>query len=253
MWELKKFGKLPELKDPVLVEGLPGIGNVGKIVTDFLIEQLKAKKIYDFHGISIPHSVFVNEKNLVELPKLELYAYKNKRGRDLLLLSGDIQPLSEHACYDFCKAVLDVCDQLGCKEIITLGGIGLKQIPEEPKVYCTGTHKSYVKEFSKKTGVSDKLYGIVGPIVGVSGVLVGLAGREKKKGIALLVETYGHPLYLGVKAAQEVLKVLKKYLRVSVDLKLLDVEIAEFEEEMLERTKSVQIPGQPQVDTRYIQ
>jgi len=255
MWTAIKTGKVPELKNPILVEGLPGIGNVGKLVTDFMIEQLDAKRIYEFQGISIPHSVFVNEKNLVELPKLELYAKKNAQGRDLLLLAGDIQPLSEHACYDFCKTVLNVCTELGCNEIITLGGIGMKQIPKEPKMYCTGTHKKFLRDFSKRTGVSDKLYGIVGPIVGVSGVLIGLAGRENKKGIALLVETYGHPMYLGVTAAREVLKTLKKYLRIKLNLKMLDVEIAEFEEEMVARTKKIPLPQDQtsRVDTGYIQ
>ena len=28
------------IRNPVLIEGLPGIGNVGKIVVDFLIDQL---------------------------------------------------------------------------------------------------------------------------------------------------------------------------------------------------------------------
>ncbi|MEM4055454.1 MAG: PAC2 family protein, partial [Thermoplasmatales archaeon] len=34
-----------KLKNSVLLVGLPGIGNVGKISADFLIENLKAKKL----------------------------------------------------------------------------------------------------------------------------------------------------------------------------------------------------------------
>ena len=30
----------PQLKDPILVEGLPGVGNVGKLAADHLVEQL---------------------------------------------------------------------------------------------------------------------------------------------------------------------------------------------------------------------
>ena len=52
-WEIKKISKAPELKNPVLIEGLPGIGNVAKIATDFLVHEMKAKKIYEFFGISI--------------------------------------------------------------------------------------------------------------------------------------------------------------------------------------------------------
>ncbi len=227
-----------QLKNPVLIEGLPGIGNVGKVTADFIIDQLKAKKIFEFHGRSIPHSVFVTEKNLVELPRIELFAVKAKH-RDILILAGDVQPLSEEACFEFCELVLHVCKDLGCKDIIALGGIGLKQVPKNPKVYCTGTEKATVQAFVKATGVSNKLYGVVGPIIGVSGVIVGLAGREKMANIALLAETFGHPMYLGIKGAKELLKVLNDYLKLKLNLKQLDDDIAELEEEMLTRGSDI--------------
>jgi proteasome assembly chaperone (PAC2) family protein len=233
-WTAIAQRKLAKLNKPILVEGLPGIGNVGKVATDFIIDKLNAKKVYDFQGTSIPHSVFVNEHNLVELPRIELYLAK-AGGRDILLLAGDVQPITEDSCYEFCDKILEVCDTLGCEDIIALGGIGLKQIPKAPKIYCTGTAKKPVQDFCKNTGATNKLYGIVGPIVGVSGVLVGLAGRQGKSAIAVLAETYGHPMYLGVKGARELLRVLNKHLKLKLDLKQLDAEIEELEEEMLAR------------------
>ena len=37
----KKFTGDMKLKNPILVEGLPGIGNVGKLAVDFMIDDLK--------------------------------------------------------------------------------------------------------------------------------------------------------------------------------------------------------------------
>ena len=34
----------PKLKNPILIEGLPGVGNVGKIAVDFLIDKFEATK-----------------------------------------------------------------------------------------------------------------------------------------------------------------------------------------------------------------
>lgn len=73
-----------KMKDPVLIEGLPGIGNVGKIAVDFLVENLKAKAIVEIRSHHFPHSVFVNEDNLIDLPVLMLY-HKKIRGKDFLL------------------------------------------------------------------------------------------------------------------------------------------------------------------------
>ena len=67
MWKFTSIGKRPKLKDPILIAGLPGIGNVGKIAADFLIDNLGARKIYDIFSHSFPNSVFVGEDNLIEL------------------------------------------------------------------------------------------------------------------------------------------------------------------------------------------
>ncbi|MBN2112215.1 PAC2 family protein [Candidatus Woesearchaeota archaeon] len=236
-WVVKQIGKKPKLNSPIFVEGLPGIGNVGKVVADFMIEKMKAKKLYEFHSAAFPHSVFVNEDNLVELPKIEIY-YKTLKGKhDLLFLAGDIQPIDEESCYKFADKVLDLCEEYKVKEIITLGGIGLQNIPKKPIVYCTGNGKKIVEKYKKGTGINEKLYGVVGPIVGVTGILLGLSKPREIPAIALLAETFGHPMYLGVKGAREVLKVLNKKLGLNINLKDLDKEIATLEEEMLKRTE----------------
>ena len=42
----KKFESKLKLNKPIFIEGLPGIANVGKIAVDFMIDELKAKKLY---------------------------------------------------------------------------------------------------------------------------------------------------------------------------------------------------------------
>ncbi|MEK6960073.1 MAG: PAC2 family protein [Nanoarchaeota archaeon] len=239
-WNLKEAGKIPALKNPVLIEGLPGIGNVGKVAIDFMIEELKAVKIYDFLSYTFPHSVFVNEDNIVELPCIELY-YKQMGGKgpDLLLLSGDVQPIDEVSCYEFCELVLDVLKQFGGTDVITLGGIGLRAVPKKPKVYMTGSSKSAVSDYKKGLNVDDKLYGVVGPIVGVSGVLLGLAGRRNMRGVALLAETYGHPMYLGVKGSKEIIVALKKRFGLNLDVEKMEKDIEELEREVVKKTNEL--------------
>ncbi len=239
-WKVKQtVKKLPALKNPILIEGLPGIGNVGKVAVDFMIEELKAKKIYELFSYSLPHTVFVREDNLVELPSIEFYHVKAKTkggARDLLFLAGDIQPTTEVASYEFSETVLNLMVELKCYELIAIGGIGLQDEPQKPKVLCTGTSHKYVQEFIKGTTVSPKLYGIVGPIIGATGLLIGMAKEKNIEGVCLLAETFAHPLYLGVKGSQEVLKVLEKKLQLKMNLKALNEEIQQVEKEIMKRT-----------------
>lgn len=223
--------KRPKLDSPVLIEGLPGIGNVGKIAVDFMIEKLGAKKLYTIFSHHIPHSVFVNEENIVELPKIEIYYKKSKNKKDLLFLAGDTQPIDEPSSYSFAESLLKKVREYHCQEIITLGGIGLKEMPKEPKVYITGTSKEIVKRY-KTPKIEDQLYGEVGPIVGLSGILVGLAKRSHMDGIAVLGQTIANPLVIGVKTAREILEFLNDRFNTKLNLKYLDGEIKEMEKEL---------------------
>lgn len=231
-WDFELVSKKPLLNKPILIAGLPGIGNVGKIVIDFMIEELKAVKLYDISSYAMPNSVFVTEDNMVELPKIEMYHVKNDGGQDLLLLTGDVQPIDEESTYSFCDQLIEISKGYGLAYIITLGGIGLAELPKSSKVYCTGNDKELIAEFKKETKVNTHLYGVVGPIVGVSGLLLGLSQKKKLRAVSLLSETLGHPIYLGVKAARETLKVLCKKLNLTLDIKKLDKEIAFLDREM---------------------
>jgi len=239
MWKFTIVGKKPKLKDPVFVAGLPGIGNVGKIAADFLVETLGAKKIYDIFSYTFPNSVFVTENNLVELISLSLY-YKKVNKQDILFLAGDIQPTDEIASYEFCEDLLKILKNVGCKEIITIGGIGLGELPKKPKVYITGNSKKIVAKYKAGTSLNDKIYGVVGPIIGVSGLLLGMGAKVGIPAVCILAETFGHPMYLGVKGAREILKVLNSKLNININFKSMDKEIKEMESEILRRVSEIE-------------
>jgi len=235
-WEIKQISKT-KLKDPILIEGLPGMGNVGKIAVDFLIDALSAKKLIELSSYDLPHCVFVNEENMVELPSINIY-YKNLKNHTLLFLAGDIQPINERSCYEFCNVILDTFKKDSLREIITLGGIALPKVPSEPKVYCTGNNKKIISKY-KSNLVNTQIHGVVGPIVGVSGLLPGLAAKKEIPAIALLAETFGHPNYLGIKGARNILKILSNKLNLRLNLSELDSEINEIEKEFASKAKNI--------------
>ncbi len=230
MFKIKELKKA-NLKNPILISGLPGMGNVGKIAVDFMIDTLDAKKLFEVSSNGFPHAVFVNEENLVELPTIQFF-YKKIKNRDFLLMAGDIQPIDEKECYEFCDLVLDVFQKYKVSEIITLGGVGLQQPPKKPIVYCTSNTKEQLSNL-KKYGANPNIFGIVGPIVGVSGLLVGLAKDKNIIASALLAETFGHPAYLGINGAKAILEVISKKYNLSLDLTSLN----EKPEKSLERIK----------------
>jgi proteasome assembly chaperone (PAC2) family protein len=57
-----KDPKEVNLRDPILIEGLPGIGHVGKLVADHLVKELKAEKVVEIYSHHFPPQVMVLEQ-----------------------------------------------------------------------------------------------------------------------------------------------------------------------------------------------
>ena len=65
-----------KLNDPILIEGLPGIGNVGKIAAEYVVEKLKMEKYADIFSEYLPPQVFMDDSGVVRLVSMALYYKK---------------------------------------------------------------------------------------------------------------------------------------------------------------------------------
>jgi proteasome assembly chaperone (PAC2) family protein len=68
------------LKDPILVEGLPGVGHVGKLVADHMVEELNAEKIIEIYSPHFPPQVMVKEDGTIKQVRNEIYARQGENG-----------------------------------------------------------------------------------------------------------------------------------------------------------------------------
>lgn len=87
--------------DPVMVEGLPGVGLVGKIATDHVIEQLDMDFVATVDCEGIPRVAIYNEDDTTVQPPVRLYA---DEANDVLALQSDI-PVSRTAAREFAGCV----------------------------------------------------------------------------------------------------------------------------------------------------
>ena len=225
---VKYTSKKPKLKDPILIEGLPGIGNVGILAVEHLIETIKAKKFAELYCKDFPPQVFINTDGTVKLVNNEFYFWKAKKKNqhDLVLITGDYQGLSSQGQYELVEKILDISEEQGVKELYTLGGYGLGHDIEHPKVLCATTDKNLVKEM-KKFGAVFKKNEPGGGIVGASGLLLGLGKNRGLKGACLMGETPGY--LVDPKSAKAVLKILMKITNVTVNMSALEKKAKEIE------------------------
>jgi len=210
----------PEIKRPVLIEGLPGIGDVGKIAGTFLIEQLKATKIASIYSRFLPPQVLVTEGGLIRPMQNELYYVKlEKNDQELLILTGDYQGLTSEGQYDLTFEILKLAKSYNVKRMITLGGYGIRKILDEPRVLGAATDES-IRDEVKEYGVHFQTGHPSSGIVGASGLLLGLSKYFDMEGVCLMGETHG--FFPDPLSAKMILIVLAKLFELELDYEPLD-------------------------------
>jgi uncharacterized protein (TIGR00162 family) len=249
--EVRFVEKKPKLKNPIFIEGLPGIGNVGKLAVEHLIETMRAKKFAELYSKDFPPQVFINPDGTIKLVNNEFFYWnaKAKSQRDIVFLTGDYQGLSSQGQYELAEAILDIIQSLGVKQIFTLGGYGLGREIKEPKVLFATTDASLVKTM-KTYGAVFKKNEPGGGIIGASGLLLGLGKLRGLAGTCFMGETPGY--LVDPKSAKAVLKVLMKAVNIDVDLSRLEEKAKEIEYIAQQLNEMETITKEKPEDIRYI-
>jgi uncharacterized protein (TIGR00162 family) len=244
------FYEEPELNDPILVEGLPGVGNVGKLAAEHLLDQIEAKKFADIISKHFPPQVLVDDEGLAKLVNNEMYYSKGDGKRpDLIILVGDYQGLTPDGQYELSDNTLQIAKRYGVRMIYTLGGYGIGKMVEKPRVLGAATDRELVAEMKKRGVVFSK--GEPGSgIVGASGLLLGLGKIYDIRAVCLMGETSGY--FVDPKGAEVVLRVLADILNVEVDFSALQ-DKAEQIELITSKIKEIETPQEPKKeDLGYI-
>src|SRR6056297_3204884 len=80
----------PDLQDPVLVEGLPGVGHVGKLAAEHLLEEKESQLVRRVYSEHFPPQVSVGDDGTTDLVCAEVHAI-TADDQDMLVLTGDYQ------------------------------------------------------------------------------------------------------------------------------------------------------------------
>lgn len=215
-----------EVDDPVLVEGLPGVGHVGKLAAEHLVEELDSELVRRVHSQHFPPQVGLDEDAEATLACAEFYAVHNDE-RDLLVLVGDHQATEAVGHYRLAETFLDVAESFGVSEVLALGGVPTGEIVEEYDVIGAATANA-ARDGYLDAGVTFPGDEPEGGIVGTSGLLLGLGARRDMEATCLMGRTSGY--VVDPKSARAVLEIIESVLGVTVDFTSLEERAEEMEE-----------------------
>jgi len=215
-----------DTESPVLVEGLPGVGHVGKLVAEHLVDEFDSRLVRRIHSQHFPPQCTVGEDGTTELTSAEIYELEAD-GVETLVLTGDHQSQTIDGHYKIADRVLGIADEADVGRIYALGGVATGELVEEYGVVGAANSETLVDEMSEH-GVGFDEGEPEGGIVGVSGLLLGLGERRGFEAACLMGETSGY--LVDPKSAQAVLDVLCDALDFEVDTEQLEDRAEEMEE-----------------------
>lgn len=228
------------LKDPILIQGLPGVGNVGKLGVNHMIQELKAIYFAELYSYTFPYHVLVNNDGILRLLRNEFwFSQLSKSGgkHDVIFITGDYQSQTPEGQFTIVNMILDLAEKFKVSQIYTLGGYATGSVSKNPRVFGTATSLSLIKQL-KDEEIEINESG--GPIVGASGLLIGLGKMRGIEGACLLGETSG--FMADALSAKVVLEKLIKLVEIELDLGPLELK-AQNLTKLIDQMKQRQRPG----------
>lgn len=221
------------IKDPIVVEGFPGIGLVANIAAGQLIHELKMKYVGFVRVRTAPMAIL--HKGIAQ-PPIRVYAKDN-----LILFYSDIFIFAD-AVFDVTEAIVNWLEEHKPRIVYTLAGISVVRKSEAVTVYGVASSPQTLEEIKKH---EVQILG-EGGVTGIPGTLMTECAARKIPAICLLAETFGNRPDPG--AAAELVKLLNKFLGLSVDTSILIEEAERIEAELrklVEQMKAAKREARP--------
>lgn len=183
-----------DFDEPMLVEGLPGVGLVGKIVADHLVSTFEMTHFGSIHCEGVPAMAIYHEGNSTVRPPVRLYADAD---RDLLVLDSDV-PVSPSTASGFAACVTTWIESSAITPLYLSGLPAEKDDVPDISAITTGSSDGLLDGTDLDPPTHD------GAISGPTGALLYEAERQDVDSIGLIVES--DPQFPDPQAALTVLR-----------------------------------------------
>ncbi len=173
---VKIITKPLSLENPVIVEGFPGIGLVGNIASQHLIDELDMEYVGSMESRYFP-PIAVLFNGIINMP---VRIYQSEE-HNILTVISDI-PIHPTISYEVSKVLVDWAQSINVKEIVSIAGIAT--MSSEEKVFGAATNDDMLDKIKDYVEIFQ-----VGTISGISGSVMTECVMRDIPAISLLGET----------------------------------------------------------------
>ncbi len=177
---------LPE--HAAVLEAVPGVGNVGKILVDSLVSKHPSRTLgwilnHDFP----PHSTFDSD-GLMRPPRMEITSVLLPDGRTVIVIGGEMQPMTSAGQNEVAEEILRICSEASTPMLLVLAGLASGSEDKGIHVICADDE---VRRSLEGEDIPVSRERPEAGMIGVAGLLVSLSSLFGVKAFALVAETVG--------------------------------------------------------------
>lgn len=221
------------LNDPWLLAVWPGMGAVSISAGYYLMAKLGMHLLTEFPALEFFEMDHVDVKRgqvlTARLPRSRLFLWHDPHKKhDLIVFIGEAQPSTNRNA--FCSKLIRHVRNLGVECVYTFAAMATQMRPEHhSRVFGAAIDHDSLRTF-KELNVEPLEEG---KISGLNGALLGVAAESGMRGGCLLGEMPGtFPQFPFPKASLSVLKVFASMTEIELDLKEMQAQAIEVEQEL---------------------
>ncbi len=207
-------------KNVTVIEGFPGFGLVGSIVTEFLVNHLNTEKIGSVFIPKMSPIIAIHNKEIVEPVSI----YYNEKYN---LIIFHIVTVAKGIEWELADAITKVSEELNARQIVCIEGVNSNVVSDKPDVFYYSNKPDIIAKL-EQLNIKPMSEGI---IMGATSALM-LKLKDELPMSCFFAET--HSNLPDSKASAEIIKVLDKYLGLEVDYSPLLKAAQEMEDKLKE-------------------
>jgi uncharacterized protein len=209
--------KEPTVRDPLVIEGFPGIGLVGNIASQYIVHELDMTYLGAMSSKFFP-PLAVLLGGVVNMP-VRIY---EDAGKNLVVLTADI-PVHPLASYDIGREVVAWARSMSAREMVCLAGITV--MSDQHRVFGAVTQKELLDRIKDMAEVFE-----LGTITGITGSIMNECRIKNFPAICLLGETASSEP--DPRAAIATIETLNKMYDLGISTKKLEEQAEQIEVQM---------------------
>ncbi|MGA9099170.1 MAG: proteasome assembly chaperone family protein [Methanotrichaceae archaeon] len=209
--------KEPSIKNPVVIEGFPGIGLVGNIASQYIVHERNMTYLGAMNSRFFP-PLAVLLGGVVNMP-VRIYEDVEK---NLVVLTADI-PVHPLASYDIGKEIVSWAESINAKEMVCLAGITV--MSEQHRVFAAVSKQELLDKIKGMAEIFE-----LGTITGITGSIMNECKIKNMPAICFLGETASADP--DPRAAIAAIETLNKVYNLGVSTKKLEEQAEQIETQM---------------------